>query len=348
MLADQGDRARAQVELSVKRRIVQRLVDLDPPNMVWQQDLADTDGQIGGVLARVGRLDEAVQTHHAATSRLERLVALNARNPTWSQALASAHDALGDTQFLAARYEEGIRAYQASLKIMLDLGRAYPDHPSVQRAKAIAYSKAAQIYADGVNDRSAALTLYRNVIATFERMTKAYPRNVVAANDLAVAQEQIGQLYATGGQFDEAVAAFRAALTVRTQLADRDPSHVPWQAGVITLQHATGSALLAHGDLDAAGKVFSDALARSEQLTGNQPNEVSWHSLAAVSHERLGAVHRRRNDPAGAAAAYRRALTSSQEILRLVPSSDDARKNLAMIEQLIAEAEAEVAGKAPR
>jgi len=109
---------------------------------------------------------------------------------------------------------------------MMDLGKAYPDHPGVQRAKAIAYSKAAQIYADGLQDRSAALTLLQNVVATFERMTKAYPRNVMAQNDLAVAQEQIARLYADGGQLDEAVAAYRSALAIRTQLAANAPPRI--------------------------------------------------------------------------------------------------------------------------
>jgi tetratricopeptide (TPR) repeat protein len=341
VLAEQGHWGRAQEELSIKRRIVQRLVDLDPPNMVWQQDLADTDGQIGSVLARTGRLDEAVQAHDAATSRLERLVALNARNPMWSQALASAHHALGDTQFTAGRYEASIRAYLASLKIMMNLGKAYPDHPGVQRAKAISYSKAAQIYADGVQDRSAALALLQDVVATFERMTKAYPRNVVAQNDLAVAQEQIAKISADGGRLGEAVAAYRSALTIRTQLAANDPSNLPWQGALITLQHSAGTVLLKHGDVDAARDLFSQALSHSQQLSRDQPNEVSWHSLTAVSYERLGAVHRLRKDPAGAATAYRSALASLREVVRLAPSSADAQGNLAIVQQLITQAEAE-------
>jgi tetratricopeptide (TPR) repeat protein len=340
VLDEQGNWSAAHDELTIKRRFLQRLVDLDPPNMVWQQDLADTDGQIGTVLTRMRRFDDAVRSHQAAIDRLARLLAVNARNPTWSQALASAHDALGDTQYSAGRYEPGIRAYLAGLRIMIDLGKAYPDHPVIQRSKAIAYSKAAQIYAEGVQDRSAALTLYKNVVATFERMTKAYPRNVMAQNDLAVAQEQIARVYAQGGELDQAVTAYRAALTIRTELAANDPSNLPWQGGLVTLQLTTGSVLLEAGDIDAARELFDRALAHSQKLTSEQPGEVSWHSLAATSYERIGAVCRRRNDPAGALAAYRSALASLREILRLAPSVE-AQKNVAVIQQLIAEVEGE-------
>jgi len=99
--------------------------------------------------------------------------------------------------------------------------------------------------------------------------------------------------------------------------------------------------LLKHGDVDAARDIFSRALSHSQQLSRDQPNEVSWHSLAAVSYERIGSVQRLRNDPAGAATAYRSALASMQEVMRLAPSSGEAQKNLATIQQLIAEAEAE-------
>lgn len=219
---------------------------------------------------------------------------------------------------------------------MEDLAKRHPDHLRVQRAKAIAYTKAAQIYSDGVNDHSAALTLYQSVIATFEQMTRDNPRNVVAQDDLAVAQEQLARMHANAGRLDESAAAFRAALAIRIKLSASDPSHLRWQGNVITLQHATGSAWLAQGDVQAAADLFSDALLRSQQLANADPDEVSWHSLAAVSHERLGAVHRMRRDRDRAVASYRRALASMREVARLSPASADAQRNLELIQQQIA------------
>jgi tetratricopeptide (TPR) repeat protein len=335
VLAEQGDAARAEKELSARRAILERLVKHDPPNALWQLGLADADGQMGTFLGRVGRVDDAVRAHAAAITRLERLVALNPRNPAWAEALASAHDSLGDTSFAAGRFRDGIVAYQQNLKVMQQLAKDHPDHPRVQRAKAIAYAKAAQIYADGLQDLNSAMTMYRSVIATFERTIAEHPRNVVAQDDLAVVQEKVGRAYANAGQIEAALQSFRTALELRSKLAAGDPSNMTWQGSLITLRQATGGVLLARGEMDAAKTLFDEALTLATQLAKAHPDELSWHSLAAVSHERLGTWHRRRGNFDAALAAYRGAETSLGEVLRLAPASPDAQQNLAVMRQAV-------------
>ena len=147
-----------------------------------------------------------------------------------------------------------MKAYQSALTLIIELGRRYPDHPEVQRAKAIAFTKAAQIYADGLNDRPAALTLHRSVVATFEQLTRSHPADVVSQGDLATAHEELGRFFAAGGLFEDAVMEFRAALAISERLVAGEATNVAWQGDLIRVQHATGSALLARGDTGRCGR----------------------------------------------------------------------------------------------
>ena len=339
VLAEQGDMERAERELRTKRQMMEMLTTHDPANAVWQQELADTDGQLGTLLAGVRRIGDAVNAHHAAIALLNRLVAVNPGNLQSRHALAQSYGSLGDTHFASGQFADGLRAYQASLKLMIDLARQYPGHPEVQRAKAVAFANAAKIYADGLNDRAAALALYRNVVATFEQMTRDHPANVVIQSDLSAAHEELARFFANGGQFDEAVSEFRAALAIAGRLVVGETTNVAWQGDLIRLQHATGGVLLARGDMPAAADLFAQALSRSRTLARDHPDEVSWHSLAAVGHERTGTLHRRRGELQAAAVSYREALASLQEVARLAPDSREARQNLVTMRALVSEME---------
>ena len=342
VLLDQGEVARAERELRTKRQMTEALTTHDPANAIWQQELADTDGRLGTLLGRLDRTSDAVSAHRRAITLLELLVAQNPGNRQSRHALAESHRALGDTQFGAGQFESGLRVYQENLKLMIELARQYPDDPEMQRAKAIAFANAAGIYADGLQDRPAALALYRDAVATFTQLTNEYPANVVAQADLAGAHEKLGRFHAGAGEFDEGVAEFEAGLAIMERLVAGEATNVAWQGDLIRLQHATGSALLAKADLSGAADVFARALARSRTLAREHPDEVSWHSLAAVSHERIGALHRRGGDRQAAAASYREAMASLQEVARLAPDSPEAQQNLATMRALLAQVDGAV------
>jgi tetratricopeptide (TPR) repeat protein len=335
VLAGQGDIDRAERELRTKQQMMEMLAAHDPANAIWQQELADTDGELGTLLAGTRRIKDAVDAHHQAIARLDQLMAVNPGHLQSRQSAAQAQRMLGDTHFAAGQFYDGLKAYQSGLKAIIELARKYPDLPEVQRAKAIAYAKAAQIYADGLNDRSAALALYRNVVTTFEQLTRDHPADVVSQSDLSAAHEELGRFFAAGMLFEEAVTEFRAALAITGRLVAGEATNVAWQGDLIRLQHAAGSALLARGDLPGAANAFAQALARSQTLAREHPDEVSWHSLAAVGHERTGTLHRRRGDPQAAAASYREALASLQEAARLAPDSREVRQNLETMRALV-------------
>ena len=77
------------------------------------------------------------------------------------------------------------------------------------------------------------MTEYRKGLAIVQRLTAADPGNTEWQRDLSIAHTRIGDVLATVGQREEALAEYRSGFAIDEKLAAADPKNASWQIDLV-------------------------------------------------------------------------------------------------------------------
>ena len=106
-----------------------RLVDRDPSNMEWREELQLNLSRLGGVLLDSGDPAAITELEQAQSIALD-LVRLEPANANWSRELTVAHGTLGVARREAGDLEGALEETQRSLSIIRSLVRRFPENHS--------------------------------------------------------------------------------------------------------------------------------------------------------------------------------------------------------------------------
>jgi predicted negative regulator of RcsB-dependent stress response len=137
-------------------------------------------------------------------------------------------------------------------------------------------------------------------------------RNAEAANDprgVSCALNGIGDVLVFQGDGPGALAAYQAGLTIREDLAKRDPANTQWQRDLSVSHNKMGDVLVSQGDGPGALAAYQAGLTIAEDLAKRDPANTQWQRDLSVSHNKMGDVLVSQGDGPGALAAYQAALT---------------------------------------
>ena len=82
--------------MRLRCKIRRRLVEQDPNNNEWQQDLAMIHREIGNELKEEGKLSEARRAYESSLVIAEHLAKQNPQKADWQKDLAENYEKLGD------------------------------------------------------------------------------------------------------------------------------------------------------------------------------------------------------------------------------------------------------------
>ena len=141
----------------------------------------------------------------------------------------------------------------------------------------------------------------------------------------AMALSNIGEVLVAKGQLPAALAQFRAALAIRTQLAAATPGHPTWARARADALVKVAEVITAQGDLDVATTTYQDAVAVLTPLVGWDPDVEA--DLARLEL-RLATQRRRKGDLAAALTQTRGALATLTRLAAAAPTSTRLQRDL--------------------
>ena len=132
----------------------------------------------------------------------------------------------------------------------------------------------------------------------------------------ALARRNLGDVLRGKGESSAAVAEYRAAAAVFTNLATRNPAEIDLALDLVVTLRGLGDLLADQGDLDAALALTKDALTRTERAfasaAAGTEAQARWRRSLVVSHVTHGSVLEKRRQHADALLHYRAATTLAQ------------------------------------
>jgi tetratricopeptide (TPR) repeat protein len=163
--------------------ILHRLVEQDPSNASWQQDLAVAYNRTGSVFQTQGKLNEALTAYSEFLAILHRLVEQDPSNASWQRELAVAYSNTGSVFQAQGKLNEGLTAYSETLAILYRLVEQDPSNASWQRGLAISHINVGSILHKETKFDKAQLA-FKEAEEIMLRLTALDPSNAVWQQDL--------------------------------------------------------------------------------------------------------------------------------------------------------------------
>jgi tetratricopeptide (TPR) repeat protein/tRNA A-37 threonylcarbamoyl transferase component Bud32 len=146
---------------------------------------------------------------------------------------------------------------------------------------------------------------------------------------LAQASYDLGQLTSEIGNQQDALSAYRDALSIRQKLADANPSDTDLQVYLGCTQHEMGALLEANGKSAEALQAYQSALAILQKLANAQPADPMHQKNLANCHNSIGVQLHTIGKPAEAQKAWESALAILQKLADANPSDTDLQSRVA-------------------
>lgn len=145
-------------------------------------------------------------------------------------------------------------------------------------------------------ETSASLMAYRAAQGLADELVltapDADPGGVRWQRELSVSHNKIGDALVDHGSLSEALASYRAAMTIRKRFADANPDNAGWQRDLVVSHEKIGDVLRRQVDLPEALRSYRAAMAVAQRLAAAAPGDPGMERNLSVLHEKIGGVLR--------------------------------------------------------
>lgn len=164
-----------------------------------------------------------------------------------------------------------------------------------------------------IGDISGAFSAAQRAQQTFERLLVLKPNDAATRINIATSTELMGDMLLAQGKTDDALAAYRAALTATQAVADADPKNEDAQQNIAVDYVHIGDALSAQLKSADALAAYQMSLAIRQKFADQNRNNVAWQRGLGISYERIAnaLLAQHKTDEALAAAQRRLAIAQA-------------------------------------
>ena len=173
--------------------------------------------------------------------------------------------------------------------------------------------------------------------ATIERLSYDYEAAKATLRQLlALEPEQVwgwidlGDLFVTTGNLNQADEAYRQARTIADRLAKADPGNAGWQRDLSVSYDKIGDVLVAQGNLPEALKSFRDGLAIADRLAKADPGNAGWQRDLSVSYDKIGDVLVAQGNLPEALKSFRDGLAIADRLAKADPGNAGWQRDLSV------------------
>lgn len=295
------------------------LVQVEPGNPRYRQQLAASYGWLASLLREMGDSAGALENARKAVAAMQRLVDTHPMDPPYRAGLADADQEFGKMLAQVGRAREALEIEQKALAIDQDLFHQDPTNLSYRRAVMIGSLFIARLEASRGDD-AAALARSRAALESAEALSALDPSNTAYRRDLWICHSRLGEATAKLGNPAAGLVEYRKALDYIEALSAADPGDTGHQRGLAVTRLAIADLLSRLGRNAAALPEYRRAIAISQALQASDPKKSeTWIDLANM-YSHLGRTLQAMGQPA-AAAAFEKAGVLFNQAAKLDPAN---------------------------
>jgi len=313
-----GSTSQAVLQYQQAVALRERLVASQPRNRSYQENLARTLNEMGGVLMFLeGRADEALRTLRRAQDLIEPLTAADPQSVSLRHELGLILQNIAQIERDQGQPEKAIKNIQRSLAIESQLAMEDPHALDPQISMARAHGILAQVLMgqpDGLEPASAA---YQKAVELLESVTSERPDLADQSYELAMFLGDLSSSQQMAGKLDSALASAQKALAIVERLDRQYP-------GLLSYQRALGATYNMMSDVHRYRREPAEALAFAQKartlldrLVSEHPKDVYSSIDLAKSHNNIGRVLQQTGEFVEALRSFQRAVDLYESIPNL-------------------------------
>jgi tetratricopeptide (TPR) repeat protein len=302
------------------------------------EDMANTGGRtqdisevemsllltVSDVDIAVGNYDDALKLAERVENISQELFNKNRDNLAIGHRVFSSKFRIGDELARRRNNEAAEKKYIEAFEIAREL--ASKDSANVDRQHWIAFirNKIGDLLLSKRNWQ-AAMDEYRGGLQIAEAIAEKYP------SDVPTQKNRIAQVLSERGEPGDNVAAlaqYREALAIQTQLLDRTPGEATLTSNIAFTHRRIGGLL--RDKPDEAQLEYQEAVRFHRRLYEGDPGNVSWRNALVTDYMLLGDVLMKKEDWRGASQSYGEAIRFADGLTLKDPNNSAWRRNFAL------------------
>jgi tetratricopeptide (TPR) repeat protein len=265
-----GDVGAAFSSFAISLDAALALAQAAPQDFNWSSGLAAGHSNMGDILVRMARSDDAdrpqrlndAERHYKDSLDIrEKAAAGPSTTSETRRDYAAAIAKFGDLDLARGDRAGAKDAYSKSLKILEPLAREHPQNTQLKRDLAVCY----QEIANASTDSGEAVQWLREDLNIAEELAKSEPERILWQHDLISSYDRLASRLADGGEPEEALKLYRKSLEVSKRIVERDKSRPVWQREM-ALTLGKIAEIEAKGDAEKAVAEWRRAIAVREAL----------------------------------------------------------------------------------
>ena len=327
---ERGKYERAANYFSEARHEYDELRGEAPADRALMLGAADNDDQLGDMLRREGKLDEAFDEYSAA-KKLRDQAQGNGRVTDEVMALSTSHLKLGSIH--QSRGESALAAdeYKQSLKLRDSLLATEPDNAQVQKAVLDTLEQLA-IAEISLGDDATAIAMYERALPITQTLAQRDPTNIDWEYQRGNVLADLGQALVQTGRFADGQSEIERAVEVDRGLAARDPKSSRYRVALARVLVRNGDARLALGKPDDALAMYKESSDLRLALVDADPTSVAFRRSYGNCFPKLAEAYVAKGDPGAAIEQYEQGLDIRQKLVAEAPAQGDFKNELASTE----------------
>ena len=163
----------------------------------------------------------------------------------------------------------------------------------------------------------------------YPELVNKHPYNASYRNDLAAVCYNIGIQYQASRQLQEAVAAYREAITLREKLAADFPTSPDYLHKLGGVLNNLANVLAAQGQFALAGRALEEAIRRQQAAVKLNPRHPDYRVFLRNHYHNLGDTLEQRKLYEGAAKAFAEAIVLAEKLAAEFPGEPSHQTTLA-------------------
>jgi len=273
--------------------IWERLVEAGRKDHELDGHLADCDTAIGALESKGSNLEAAMKSLSQARAILERLTAANPIEAHYLSSLAGCYAEIGIVQAKLEQSGNSLVILEKAKAIQQGLIDRFPDKLSHQKSLAEIKNVLGYAYYRQ-HDNSAALKSFEEVEKICQAISKqatSGPRPVWLMNLLALARNNIAEIYKASGELEKAIGSFEQSIASRSALADSHPSVTAFKVklgasyrDMAQVQHEAHDDSMALQSIQRSVDIF-------QALVRTHTDQADYHSDLGLSCNYLGVLY---------------------------------------------------------
>jgi tetratricopeptide (TPR) repeat protein/tRNA A-37 threonylcarbamoyl transferase component Bud32 len=289
----------------------------DDPSL--QADLARTYARMGGIIAEIGALDEAVAANERARALQERLAADHPDVAEYRSSLAATCNNLGLLLAHSGHAEEGVTLLRRAIDLREQLVRAQPNDDELQAELASSYSNLGRVR-DDRGQAHEAREAHDQARTLRERLAQARPEDPERQSELARSYNNLGAWQYRFGAPAEALRAYERARELWERVRSRaaTPDRVNELARVY---YNLGLLHRREGRPTEALRAHEQGCNLLEQLVRENSQVNDFRASLADGCNSLGILQYEANRPDEAFRLFERALDLRAQLIRDNPAN---------------------------